>query len=49
MKLKLNDSPEDFIKKYDISPKIDQNGYVYVEIRHGIYGIPKSGLLAQNA
>ena len=40
MKLKLNGLPKDFIKQYDPSPKVDQNGYVYVEIRRGMYGLP---------
>ena len=46
MKLKLSDLPEDFIMKYDLAPKVDPNGYVYVEIRRGMYRLPQAGLLA---
>ena len=47
MKLKLSNLPKDFIKEYDLAPKVDQNGYVYVEIRRGMYGLPQEGLLDQ--
>ena len=47
MKLKLSDLPKDFIKKYYPAPKVDRNGYVYVEIRRGMYGLQQAGLLAQ--
>ena len=47
MKLNLNNLPTYFIKEYDIAPKFDQNGYVYVDIRRGMYGLPQAGLLAQ--
>ena len=47
MKLKLNKLPKDIIKEYDLAPKIDQNGYVYVDIRRGMYGLPQAGLLFQ--
>ena len=47
MKLKLSNLPEDFIKKYDLVQKFDQNGYVYVEIRNGMYRLPQAGLLAK--
>ena len=47
MKLKLSDLPKDFIKKYYPAPKVDQNGYVYVEIRRGMYVLPQAVLLAQ--
>ena len=32
MKLNLSNLPKDFINKYDLAPKFDQNGYVYVEM-----------------
>ena len=47
MKLKLSGLTKDFIKKYDLSPKVDQNGYVYVGIRCRMYGLTQAGLLAQ--
>ena len=40
MKLKFSDLPKDFIKEYDLAPKVYYNGYVYVGIRCGMYGLP---------
>ena len=47
MRLKLSDLPEDFVERYNLEPKADKNGQVYVEIRRGMYGLPQAGLLAQ--
>ena len=47
MKLKLSNLPKDFIKEYDLTPKVDQNGYVSVEIRRRMYGLTQAGLLTQ--
>ena len=47
MRLKLSDLPEDFVERYNLKPKADKNGQIYVEIRRGIYGLPQAGLLAQ--
>ena len=47
MRLKLSDLPADFVKHYDLAAKATGYGYVYVEIRRGMYGLPQSGLLAQ--
>ena len=45
LRLKLDDLPEDVIKHYQLNGKV-KNGYVYVEIRGGMYGLPQAGLLA---
>ena len=37
MRLKLSDLPEDFVERYNLEPKADKNGQVYVEIRRGMY------------
>ena len=47
MRLKLSDLSEDFVERYNLKPKADKNGQIYVEIRRGIYGLPQAGLLAQ--
>jgi len=38
--------PADFVKQYDLAAKVTGDGYVYVKIRRGMYGLPLSGLLA---
>ena len=47
MHLKLCDIPEDVTKHYNLETKVKTDGYVYIEIRRGMYGLPQSGLLAQ--
>ena len=47
MRLKLSDLPKDFLKQYNLNSKVTKDGYVYIEIRRGMYGLPQSGLLAQ--
>ena len=47
MRLKLSDLPEYCVERYNLEPKADKNGQVYVEIRREMYGLPQTGLLAQ--
>ena len=45
--MKLSNFPEDIIKLYKLQEKVTSDGYIYVEVRHGMYGLPQSRLLAQ--
>ena len=47
MRLKLSDLPADFVEQNGLAEKVTADGYVYVEIRRGMYGLPQAGLLAQ--
>ena len=47
MRLKLADLPEDIIQKYALWEKVAKDGYVYLEIRQGMYGLTQAGILAQ--
>ena len=47
MRLKLTDLPADVIKHYDLNAKVTTDGYVYVEIRRGMYRLLQVGLIAQ--
>jgi len=47
MCLKLRYLPKDFVEQYNLTSKVTKDGYVYIEIRRGMYGLPQSGLLAQ--
>ena len=47
LKLRLNKLPEDVIKQYKLKDKATPEGYIYVEVRKGMYGLPQAGLLAQ--
>jgi hypothetical protein len=47
VRIKLTDIPEEVIVEYNLRDKADENGYVYVEVRKGMYGLPQAGILAQ--
>ena len=46
MRLKLDMFPDDVIKEYNLRGKVEHNGYAYIEVRNGMYGLPQAGLLA---
>ena len=45
MKMPLHLFPKEFADAYDLHTKA-KNGYVYMEIRKGMYGLPQAGILA---
>ena len=47
MRLKILELPQDFIYEYKLQNKETKDGYVYLEIRKGMYGLPQAGILAQ--
>ena len=47
LRLKLDQLPADVIGQYELKEKITINGYVYIEVQKGMYGLPQVGLLAQ--
>ena len=47
MRLKLSDLPESVVQHYNLTKNTTRDGYVYVEIRWGMYGLPQAGLVAQ--
>ena len=47
LRLKLTNLPEDVIEHYGLKYKTTSDGYVYVDIRKGMYWLPQAGLLAQ--
>ena len=47
MCMKLDMLLDAVIKEYNLCDKVELNDYVYIEVRTGIYGLPLSGLLAQ--
>jgi hypothetical protein len=47
MRLKLLDKPEDVIEHYKLRNIATPDGYVYCEIRQGMYGLPQAGIIAQ--
>ena len=47
MRIRVDDIPPDIMRRYNLDAKI-HNGYVYVEIRKGMYGLPQAGPLAND-
>ena len=45
MRLKLADLPDDVIKHYNLESKLTSDGYVYLEVQKGMYGLPQAGIL----
>jgi hypothetical protein len=45
--IRINNVSIEIIKQYNLREKIDSEGYVYIEVRKGMYGLPQAGILAQ--
>jgi hypothetical protein len=45
MRMPLKLFPDDIVEHYNLKEKA-LNGYVYMEIRRGMYGLPQAGILA---
>ena len=46
--MKLSNIPDEVIKEYKLREKATKNGSVYIKAKQGIYGLPQSGLLAND-
>jgi hypothetical protein len=47
MRIKIKDIPEEVIEHYKLREIVTEDGYVYCEIRKGMYGLPQAGIIAQ--
>ena len=47
MKLPLEIIPEEIIKKYNLR-KLSHKGFVYMETRKGVYGLPQAGKIVND-
>ncbi len=45
--MKLELFPQDIIDKYDLTNKVDHSSNIHCEVRHGMYGLPQAGIIAQ--
>ena len=46
VKIKISDIPAEIIKEYELNDKVTEKGYIYIQANRGMYGLPQSGLLA---
>lgn len=37
----------EIIKEYNLLGKVDHEGYIYIEVCKGMYGLPQAGILVQ--
>ena len=47
MRMKLEMFSDDAIEEYNLRDKVEPNGYVCIEVRKSMYGLPQADLLAQ--
>ena len=47
MRIKLTDIPKEIIDEYKLTEIVTEDGWVYIEISKGMYGLPQSGIIAQ--
>ena len=47
MRIKITDIPDEIIEHYKLREKVTEDGYIYCEIRKGMYGLPQAGIIAQ--
>ena len=46
-RIKIENIPQEFIQEYNFLPMVN-NGWIYFEIVRDCYGLPQSGMLANN-
>ena len=46
MRIHLKYTPHEVVVEYSLLPIADLSGYVYVEIRKGMYGLKEAGIIA---
>ena len=45
--MRITDIPDEIVQEYKLKDKVTTEGYIYLEVRKGMYGLPQAGLLAQ--
>lgn len=46
VRIPINLVPQEIINKYKVHDKVTPDGFIYAEIRKGMYGLPQAGILA---
>ncbi len=47
MRMKIKDLPKEFVTMYNLANKATSDGYNYIKIQKGMYGLPQAGILLQ--
>jgi len=48
IQIKMSDIPEDVIQHYKLRDTVEADGYVYCRVEKDMYGLPQSGIIAQD-
>ncbi len=48
LRIKISDIPEDVIHHYNLQDIVEEDGYVYCQVKKGMYGVPQAGIIAQD-
>ena len=46
MRIPYNIMPQDIIDKYNLTEKVCEDGFIYIKIKKGMYGLKKAAILA---
>ena len=46
LRVKLTNIPAKIINEYKLRKKVNKNGFVFIEVTKGKYGLPQAGLFA---
>ena len=47
LRMKIDTFPEDEIEHYKLREKVDANGFLFIRVERGMYGLPHAGIIAQ--
>ena len=47
LRMKIETFPEDVITHYNLRDKTDENGFIFIRVERGMYGLPHAGIIAQ--
>ena len=47
LRMKIETFPEDVIEHYKLREKADPNGFIFIRVERGMYGLPHAGIIAQ--
>ena len=48
MKVHIKHFPKDIVEKYNLNNKVSKDGYIYIQIKKGMYGLKQAAVLAYN-
>ena len=47
LRMRITDMPDNVIDQYKLRDKVTKDGWIFVAVKRGMYGLPQAGILAQ--